>query len=285
MTRVSKKRECTSTKIGILYQPKVAAALTLAKELARMAKESGAPTWLCSAWEEDEAFQQVEGTKFIICLGGDGTILRAARIASPKGVPILGVNLGRVGFMTELSAEEALSRVPRFIEGEGWVEERSMLQAELVSADMAPYHALNDVVMGRGERCRLIRVKATIDGELLTTYKCDGVIVATATGSTGYALAAGGPVLHPQAEDILIKPIAAHLSLSTALVLPPEAVVELQVSTTHKATLSIDGQIEVPLRDGDIVRVKRSSYVTKLLRAEWPAPFYSTLVQKLEKRE
>lgn len=280
------KTGCSQNKrIGILFQPKAPAAISLAEELAKVVEGLGAPSWLCSAWEEDRAFKQVDGTKFIVCLGGDGTILRAARIASPEGIPILGVNLGRVGFMTELSADEALSRVPDFVEGVGWVEERAMLQAELVSANTPPYHALNDVVVGRGERCRLIRVKATVDGELLTKYKCDGVIVATATGSTGYSLAAGGPVLHPQAEDILIKPIAAHLSLSTAMVLPSESVVELQVSTTHKATLSIDGQIEVPLRDGDTVRVKRSPYVTKLLRSQWPASFYGTLVQKLEKRE
>jgi NAD+ kinase len=277
--------EGQNKKIGILYQPKVPAAISLAKELAKVVEGLGASAWLCSAWEEDRAYGQVEGTRFIVCLGGDGTILRAAHIASPSGIPILGVNLGRVGFMTELSADEVLSRVPDFIEGEGWVEERIMLEAELISADKPSYHALNDVVVARGERCRLIRVKTSVDGELLTTYKCDGVIVATATGSTGYSLAAGGPVLHPQAEEILIKPIAAHLSLSTALVLPSEATVELQVSTTHKATLSIDGQVEVPLRDGDIVRVKRSSYVTKLLRAQWPTSFYVTLEQKLGKRE
>jgi NAD+ kinase len=187
--------------------------------------------------------------------------------------------------MTELNAEDALTKVPAFIEGVGWVEERAMLQAEIASANMPPLHALNDVVVGRGERCRLIRVKATIDGELLTTYKCDGLILATATGSTGYSLAAGGPILHPQAEEMLLKPIAAHLSLATALVLPAEATVELKVNTTHRATLSIDGQIEVPLSDGDIVRVKRSPYITKMLRAEWPLPFYGTLMPKLEKRE
>ncbi len=281
-----KKTGCWQNKrIGILFQPKTPAAVNLAKELAKVVEGSGAPSWLCSAWEEHEAFKQVDGTKFIVCLGGDGTILRAARIASPQGIPILGVNLGRVGFMTELSADEVLSRVPNFIEGDGWVEERVMLQAELVSANTPAYHALNDVVVGRGERCRLIRVRATIEGEMLTTYKCDGVIVATATGSTGYCLAAGGPILHPQAEDIVIKPIAAHLSLSTALVLSSETMVELQVSMTHKATLSIDGQVEVPLRDGDAVRIKRSPYVTKLLRAQWPATYYSTLVKKLEKRE
>jgi len=160
-----------------------------------------------------------------------------------------------------------------------------MLQVELISKDTPPFHALNDVVVGRGERCRLIRIKATIDGELLTTYKCDGLIVSTATGSTGYSLAAGGPILHPQAEEMLLKPIAAHLSLSTALVLSSEATVKLEVSTTHQATLSVDGQIEVPLSDGDVVKVRRSPYITKMLRAEWPAAFYSTLMPKLEKRE
>ncbi len=282
-----KKKECQNKnkKIGILYQPKTSAAVTLAKELAKVVEGMDALVWLCSAWEEEKACAQVDGTRFIVCLGGDGTMLRAARIASPAGVPIVGVNLGRVGFMTEITASGALSRVPAFIEGEGWVEERSMLQVELVSANTPPYHALNDVVVGRGERCRLIRVKATVDDEPLTTYKCDGVIIATATGSTGYALAAGGSILHPQSEEIVMKPIAAHLSLSTALVLPADATVELQVSTTHKATLSIDGQIEVPLSDGDVVRVRRSPYVTRLLKSQWPAAFYDTLVQKLEKRE
>lgn len=282
-----RKKECQhcNRKIGILYQPKASAAVVLAKELAKLVEDKGTPVWLCSAWEEDRACQQVEGTKFIVCLGGDGTILRAARIASPHCVPILGVNLGRLGFMTEISADDALSRVPDFLEGEGWVEERAMLQAELLPSKNPPFHALNDVVVGRGERCRLIRIKAEVDGEPLTTYKCDALILATATGSTGYALAAGGPVLNPQAEEIVMKPVAAHLSLSTALVLPSESVVELKVSTTHQATLSVDGQIEVPLRDGDVVRVKRSPYVTRLLRSQWPAIFYETLVQKLEKRE
>ncbi len=278
-------KSCSDKKIGILFQSKVPAAGILAHQLAKVVGDMGVSVWVCSAWAEDKACEQIEGTGFVICLGGDGTILRTARIASPRGVPILGINLGRLGFMTELNAEDALTRVPDFIEGKGWVEERAMLQAELVSADKPLLHALNDVVVGRGERCRLIRVKATIDGELLTTYKCDGLIVSTATGSTGYALAAGGPILHPQAKEMLLKPVAAHLSLANALVLSSEAIVELEVSTTHRATLSVDGQIEVPLSDGDVVRVKRSPYITKMLRAECPATFYSTLIPKLDKRE
>ena len=272
-------------KVGILFQPKIAATEDLARQLAKVVGDLGVAVWVCSAWEEDRAREQAGETELVISLGGDGTILRAARVASPLSIPILGVNLGRLGFMTELRPDDALSRVPAFVKGEGWGEERAMLQAELVSSDMPPFHALNDVVVGRGERCRLIRVKATVDGELVTTYKCDGLILATATGSTGYSLAAGGPMLHPLAREILLQPIAAHLSLGTALVLPSEATVELEVRTTHQATLSIDGQIEVPLSDGAVVRVRRSPHITRLMRAQRSTLFYETLMQKLEKRE
>ncbi len=273
-------------KVGILFQPKIQAAGDLAEQLAKVVGDLGASVWVCSSWEEERAKEQVPGTELIISLGGDGTILRAARIANPASVPILGVNLGRIGFMTELSAEDALNQVPAFVRGEGRVEERAMLQVELSSTmDDSPFYALNDVVVARGERCRLIRVKATVDGELVTTYKCDGVILATATGSTGYSLAAGGPILHPLTKDILLQPIAAHLSLGIALVLPADATVELEVSTTHQATLSVDGQIEVPLSDGAVVRAKRSPHVTRLVRAQRPALSYGTLTQRLEKRE
>ena len=272
-------------KVGILFQPKIAATEDLAWQLAKVVGDLGVAVWVCSAWEEDRAREQAGETELVISLGGDGTILRAARVASPLSIPILGVNLGRLGFMTELRPDDALSRVPAFVKGEGWGEERAMLQAELVSSNMPPFHALNDVVVGRGERCRLIRVKATVDGELVTTYKCDGLILATATGSTGYSLAAGGPMLHPLAREILLQPIAAHLSLGTALVLPSEATVELEVRTTHQATLSIDGQIEVPLSDGAVVRVKRSPHITRLMRTQRSTLFYETLMQKLEKRE
>jgi NAD+ kinase len=276
---------CSRNKVGILFQPKIPAAMKLAQKLEKVVSDAGAAVWLCSAWDEEKACKELSGTRLIVCLGGDGTIIRAARIACIESVPILGVNLGRLGFMTELSPEEALTRVPAFIDGEGWIEERVMLQAEVVSGDGKQYHALNDVVVARGGRCRLIRVQASIDGQMLTNYKCDGLIVATATGSTGYSLAAGGPILNPQSEDIVLKPIAAHLSLSAALVLPSEATVELAVSTTHQATMSIDGQIEVPLNDGDVVRVKRSPYVTRMLRAQWPSPFYASLMKRLEKQE
>jgi len=273
------------TKVGILFQSKIQTAGDLAKQMAAVVGDMEVEVWTCSAWDEDEAKEKAEKTDLVISLGGDGTILRAARVASPLSIPILGVNLGRIGFMTELNAGDALSKVPDFIKGKGWVEERAMLQAELDTHDKPGFHALNDVVLARGERCRLIRVKASVYGELFTVYRCDGVILATATGSTGYALAAGGPVLHPDSREILMQPVAAHFSFGAALVLPADAVLELEVNTTHQAVLSVDGQVEIPVGDGDVVRVKRSPFVTRLLRAQRPVFFYGTLMKKLEKRE
>ncbi len=272
-------------KVGILFQPKIQAAGDLGKRLQGVVDGMGVAVWLCSSWDEEEARAKLDGTDLVVCLGGDGTILRAARIASEGSIPILGVNLGRLGFMTELPAEAALERVPAFVEGEGWVEERAMIEAHVVGAEGTAGYALNDVVVARGERCRLIRVEARVDGESVTTYKCDGVMVATATGSTGYCLAAGGPILNPLARESVLQPIAAHLSFGSAIVLSPEATVELEVSTTHQARLSFDGQIEMPLRDGSVVRVRRSQRVTRLVRSSRAPAFYGTLMDRLARRE
>jgi len=271
-------------KVGILFHPKVAAAQALVQQLVEAVADLNASVWQCSAWDEEAAKEHLDSTELVICLGGDGTILRATRIVAPLPIPILGINFGRLGFMTELSAGEALSHVPDFVRGEGWIDERAMLAVELGSGELTSLQALNDVVVARGERARVIRVKAVIDGDVLTTYICDGVIVATATGSTGYSLAAGGPILHPQAKDILLQPVSSHLSIATALVLPPETTVELEVNGYHQAILSIDGQVEVPLRSGDVVKVKLSSYTARLLRVQNPNRFYGTLVEKLTRK-
>jgi len=191
----------------------------------------------------------------------------------------VGINLGRLGFMTELSIDEARDKLAALLAGEGWVDERAMLQAEL--AGKWTYHALNDVVLGRGTVSRVIYVETTIDGTPLTTYKADGVIIATATGSTGYSLAAGGPILYPQSREILLNPISPHLTFANALVLPPAAIVELKLRTDHQAMLSIDGQINLALESGDTIRVSLSPHAARFLRAQPPAFFYSTLMERL----
>jgi NAD+ kinase len=198
--------------------------------------------------------------------------------------PILSVNMGKLGFLTELSSQEAVSSLTDILDGKGWIDERAMLRAEVATQvrEVQVYHALNDVVVARGEIARLIRVVAGIDGQPLTTYKADGVIVATATGSTGYALAAGGPVLAPQSQDLLLTPVAPHLSLAYPLVLPPTAAVTLRLDTYNTATMIIDGHISLPLENGDTVTVGRSPHVTRFLRLCPRESFYSSLEEKLK---
>jgi NAD+ kinase len=274
----------TMKKVGILYHPMIEAAHTLADELKGFLSARGISVWLCSAWEGEEAKSQVNNTDLILTIGGDGTILRATQVATGQ-IPITGVNLGRLGFMTELSAKEAKDKLPALLEGEGWLDERAMLEAELsTTGTESPqtFYALNDVVVARGAVARVVFVEANIDGELLTTYKADGVIVATATGSTGYSLAAGGPILHPQSEDFLLVPISPHLSPTYPLVLPAASVVKLRVNTTHQATLSVDGHINLPISSGSVITIKRSSNTNRFLRIHPEAAFYSSLEQKLK---
>ena len=280
----------TVKKVGILYHPMIETAYTLAKELQDFLTSSGVSVWLCSAWEEEKARAQVGNTDLILTTGGDGTILRAAHLALLHQTPITGVNLGKLGFMTELSADEAVDRLPALLAGDGWIDERAMLEAELSPADQEPesprtFYALNDVVLARGAIARTVYVEASIDGEPLTTYKADGVIVATATGSTGYSLAAGGPILHPQAKEFLLLPILPHLSSAYTVVLPSTAVVKLRISTPHQATLSIDGHINLSLSSGAVVTIKRSSNRVRFLRIHPENSFYSSLEQRLKGKQ
>ena len=277
-------------RVGILYHPMIEAAYTLAKELQQFLTSKGISVWLCSAWEGERAKAQVNHTDLILTIGGDGTILRAAQVVVLSQALITGINLGKLGFMTELNADEARAKLPALLAGKGWIDERAMLEAELSPSDKeheSPriFYALNDVVVSRGTIARVIYIDASIDGELLTTYKADGVVVATATGSTGYALAAGGPILHPQAKDFLLLPMLPHLSSAYCLVLLATAVVKLQVNTAHQAMLSIDGHINLPLNSGTSITVKHSSATARFLRVYPETSFYSSLELRLKGKQ
>jgi NAD+ kinase len=275
----------TVKKVGILYHPKVEATRSKAGELAEFLKSRGVAVWLGSAWERDEARAQLGGTDLVLTVGGDGTILRAAQVVAPGATPITGINLGRLGFMTELGADEATGALPQLLEG-GVTETRAMLQAELdrPGRESRIFHALNDVVVARGEIARVVRIEASIDGQPLTTYRADGVIVATATGSTGYALAAGGPVLHPLSRDFVLVPVAPHLSAAYPLVLPETAEVKLRLAAVHPATLCVDGHINLPLASGDAVTLRRSPCTVSFWRRRPEASFYSSLEERLERK-
>ena len=273
-------------KIGIAYHPLNNTALKLAEELASFLEERGISNWVCSAWKETELKAKLAGSDLVLTTGGDGTILRVAQAAAGQAIPITGINLGKLGFMTEIEAREAKDRLPILLESQGWLDERAMLKAEIKPAQEGErsgiFYALNDAVVARGSIARIIHIEASIDGEPLTTYRADGLVVATATGSTGYSLSAGGPVLHPQSHHMLLTPIMPHLSPSHCLVLESASEVRMKVITTHQATLCIDGHIHHPLSSGDTISVKQSSKRINFLRIRPRNYFYRHLEQRLK---
>jgi NAD+ kinase len=269
-------------KIGVLYHPKVEATRGKAGDIEAFLKTRGVSAWTCSSWDNKRVESLLEGTDLVITVGGDGTILRAARIVAPMKIPITGINLGKLGFLTEITVDDAIGKLPELLNEEGWIDERVMLRAEVsVGGKTQVYHALNDVVVARGEIVRLIRIEAGVNGQPLADYKTDGLIVATATGSTGYALAVGGPVIYPQSSDLLIVPIAPHLSMDSPLVLPGDSDIQLVLDTYHGATLSVDGHVNLKMSGGDTVKLKRSDQTTRFWRVCPRSYFYTNLEEKL----
>ena len=270
-------------RIGILHHPKLPQSQPLAQEIAAWLAARDIPSWQASSWDEAVVEAEIETLDLLITLGGDGTILRAARMGARHGVPILGLNLGRLGFLAELHPDGWQPRLNQMLTGDYWVEERMMLHAEFLHNGECrrSFEALNDVVVSRGSLARMVRLTAHVDGGCLDTYAADGLIIATATGSTAYALAVGGPILPPQLHNILVIPIAPHLSLDRAVVLAEGSTVAVEVSTDHTAMLTIDGQFEVELQDEDTVVVKASPYRACFIRMQEPTYFYRTLMARL----
>lgn len=268
---------------GILYHPKHQKAVDFSRELEQFLLAQGIKTWLCSAWEPERAKQQLNGTDILLSVGGDGTILRAVRTVLPDSVPILGINLGRLGFMTELKASDALKKLPRLLNNKGWVEERAILEARVLSSNKI-FYALNDVFVGRRSSARLVTINCRVNNANLTIYRSDGIIVASASGSTGYSLAAGGPILHPEAREMVLQPVCSHFTFDKALVLPANARMEFEINTTHEAMISIDGQTEFQLQNAEKVEVRLSSHTAKFLRLQTRSYFYKSLEARLKRK-
>ena len=222
----------------------------------------------------------------MVTTGGDGTILRAAQLTLPLDIPIVSVNLGKLGFMTEIPAAEAMTLLPKIFAGDGWCDRRATLDIELIPADneRKPTHfiGVNDVVAARGSIARIISVECHIDKTLFATFKGDGALVATATGSTGYNFAAGGPVLHQDSPDMLLTPILPHLGRSYSLVVPKDKTITMKVNTFHEATMCIDGHINLALTSGDVIKVRVNKQRLRFLRLRPPESFYSELDHKLK---
>jgi NAD+ kinase len=277
----------TMKKIGILYHPKVATTRAKADELGKFLQAQGINAWVCSAWDTEEACTKIKATDLLLTVGGDGTILRAIQAVIPAMTPITGINQGKLGFMTELENGEAIQKLPSLIAGQGWTDERAMLQAELKSEGKPTrvFHALNDIVMARGAIARLVNIEVDIDGQKFTTYRADAVIAATATGSTGYALAARGPIIYPQSKDFLVIPVAPHLNPGYPLILSEKSEVVWRLNTYNEATLSVDGHINIALVNGDTVTIRRSPYIARFRRIRPENSFFAVLEEKLKGKQ
>lgn len=276
-------------KILLLYHPYMEGrALDMAGKIARKIEAEGIQCQLCSAWEEEKARTMIPGSSLLICIGGDGTVLRAVRVASIEAVPVLSINMGKLGFMTELEANEALDKLDLYLSGEKtWKDERSMLKSTVLrkGADREEFNALNDVLIARGAMPRTIQVKVRINEEDFTVYKGDGVLVSTATGSTGYALSLGGPILHPHSRDLLLKAVSPHLSFSAAVIFPADSIITFELCSELESIASMDGQIDRELRKGDRIIVQSSPFHTIFLRHNPPSFFYRTVLKKLTFKE
>ncbi len=269
-------------KLQIYHHPKVEGAESLADEMAHHLKRLNIQAEAVSVLDEI-AKARLPEYDMIAVIGGDGTMLRGGCMAAPHNIPVIGVNYGRLGFLPEVQPNEWKGVIARILVGDYWLEERTMLHVEHYRGEekLNTAEVLNEAVVSRGVLARPIRVKTWVDGDELTTYVCDGLIVATATGSTAYALAAGGPILPPELKDILIIPIAPHLCIDRAIVLSHGATLKILVRTEHQAIISADGQIEVSVQDGDHVIVKKSDYVTRFVRVQEPTYFYRNLNSRM----
>ncbi len=269
--------------IGFVYNAQHPTALQMTEELMR-SLDLGKNCWMSAAAALDTIRPLLNETRLIVISGGDGTILRVVRTIAEHNIPLVGINMGRIGFMAELQVHEAIQQLPEYLNGGARIEERMMLEVSVTrNNEQEPYltlQALNDVVVGRGGSARLLDIIATIDGVIFTSYRADAVIVSTATGSTGYALSAGGPIMYPETKAMLIQPVAAHTGLRSGLILPDYTKLDLQASDNHEALLSVDGFTDTLLHGEDRVSIRKSPYSTRFLRRNASTAFYAALTRR-----
>ncbi len=209
-----------------------------------------------------------EHADVVLVLGGDGTMLGVSRLVAEKGIPILGINLGSLGFLTEFSKNDIARSIEGILTGNYRVEERIMLETKIRrdSEIASEYTVLNDVVINKGALARIIDLETSINGVYVTTFKADGLIISTPTGSTAYSLSAGGPILYPTIRNVVVTPICSHTLNNRPIVLPDDFVIEVVLRTlSEDVYLTLDGQIGYSLRIGDAIEVRKSRHTTRLI--------------------
>lgn len=278
-----------ATPVYLLYNPRIPASKTLAHALVPLIEVAGHPVIVGVSDKTELLLSQGNPAGLLITLGGDGTILRVARAAayhSPAGTPpLLAIDFGTVGFLTELPPDVAEEGVRRVLNGDFWLEDRHFLRAHISrnGETVTDKIALNDVVLARGDGPHAIRLVLSIDGAETARYTADGMIVASPTGSTAYALAAGGPVIHPTMNVMLAIPVAAHLAVARGFVVPADGTITLTASAYRTTVVTLDGQVTIPYATGDLLTVTTSPLTARFVRLGAPNYFYTTLQERLKR--
>ncbi len=279
----------TLTCMGVLAHPLRPQSGPVAEYIAETLRARGIQTWVYTTWDDEKVQQDLHTADMIVAIGGDGAMLRAARVSAPFGVPVLGVNMGQLGFLTEISEPDQWEfNLERILQGDYWIEQRMMLLASVLRDEetILQDEALNDIVISGNIVSHMIQVQTYINDGWATTYNADALIVATPTGSTAYALACGGPILPPELHNILIVPAAPHLSMERPIVLAEGATVEIVASTNnkHEIVLVKDGLVLCKLDKSDRVRIRASGHFAQFVRLRDRNYFYRSLLDRLEPR-
>ncbi len=280
----------TIQQVAVLAHPLRPPSYAVAAEIRDIIRAQGVGATAFNDWTAEGVRAVVAESSIVIAIGGDGAMLRAARVCAPLGVPILGINMGYLGFLTEVnSVEEVAPAVMRVLAGEYWTETRLMLRAEVRNASGQvgiSGEALNDIVISGNAVGRMTHLEAHIDGHWTTTYNADALVVATATGSTAYALSCGGPILPPELNNILIVPAAPHLSMARPLVLSEGVQVDILPTANNRNPVLIhaDGVTLGEIDTGERVCVRASEHVTRFIRLRDRNYFYRSLLDRLEPR-
>ena len=271
--------------IGIISKAGIEKSLDLASKIADKISIDH-DVWTSDLDDIDTYRSKFKDTQLVITLGGDGTILRVARSISSFQIPILGINLGRVGFMTEIPYSDSLKILDEVLKdiNKFRIEKRLMLKATGISNNQKfELNALNDIVLGHQSVSRLMDIDVYVDSELMAEYRADGIIISSPSGSTGYSLAAGGPIITPEQKLMLIQPIAPHMSLDVGVVVPDNSKISINIASPNKAVVSADGFDEVVLGEKDKIDVEISKHVTRFIRLNNQSDFYKQLTSRLKR--
>jgi NAD+ kinase len=275
----------TVKRIGFAYNPTIEAAVELSARAAGWCQMRDIDHWQAQSGDQEVLVRELTTTDALVVLGGDGTFLRAVRAVAEVDVPILGINLGKVGFLSKAEAGELDQVLAKISEGRYTIDERMALEGRILRdgapIDDARHVALNDIVVARGSLARVCRLDVAIDGTHLATFIADGLVVSSPTGSTGYSFSAGGPILDPVSRNLVVTPIAAYLSAIRSVVVSPQQVVRCTVVDAYEALVSVDGREDIPVRVGDVVEVYAVERPIRLIEPEGAQPFWDLLRHKV----